>query len=177
MANLFLVSCITVVFLKTTIACIEGCFCKNSPAVIDCLDRGLHELKIDNSTLGKQVYHIFAAYNYLRQINYTNLLEHYPNLNILDVRGNDNFNCSTVPPRRLKVVAVCERTDQPPFVTINGEGLEYRATDSTKTALQVAAANLIVIAVVGGTYLVSVLLRRRRLVQATTQTYSVQTAF
>ncbi|GAU89302.1 hypothetical protein RvY_01868 [Ramazzottius varieornatus] len=117
----------------------------NSPAVIDCLDRGLHQLKLETATFDKRVYHILAAHNYLRQINYTDLLHHYPNLNILDVLGNDNFDCSIVPPQRLKVVAACVRTNQPPFITINGEGLEYRSVDSTRTALQVAGANMVVI--------------------------------
>ena len=175
MASL-LVICLLISFLKSTCGCIEGCFCRNSPSAIDCLDRGLHDLKPANFTVDRRVLHIFAKYNYLRRLNYTVLLDHYPNLNTLDVRGNDNFNCSIVPPRRLKVIAVCDRTDQPPFVAINGEGLAYRPIDSTKTALQVAGANLIVIAIVGGTYFVSVILRRKHLHETASQTYSVQTA-
>ncbi|GAU87225.1 hypothetical protein RvY_00108 [Ramazzottius varieornatus] len=65
----------------------------NSPAVIDCRDRGLHPLKLENATFDKRVYHILAAYNYLRQINYTDLLHHYPNLNILDSdQGTEFYN-------------------------------------------------------------------------------------
>ena len=172
---LLLVVCLLISFSNAVTACIEGCFCRNSPSSIDCLDRGLHDLKPANLTVDRRVLHIFANYNYLRQLNYTALLDHYPNLNTLDVRGNDNFNCSTVPPRRLKVLVTCGNLEEPDS-TFSGDGLDYRPVNSYKTALQVAGANLVVILLVGGTYLVSLFIRRKRLQQAIAQTYSVQTA-
>lgn len=167
--------CVLFVICKSSSACIEGCFCRNSPAVIDCLDRGLHEFRIDNETLDKRVYHILAGYNFIRKVNYTSLMEHYPSLTVLDVRGNDNFNCSIIPPRKLKVLAACERAEQP-YTTLGGEWVEFKTTSSTKTALQVAGANIVVAMLVGGAYFISIFLRRKRLQQASPHIYTVNTA-
>ena len=53
---------------------------------------------------------VLAIGNFLRNVDFQTLIRVYPNLNLLDVRGNSHFNCSNTPPRRLRVKSDCERS-------------------------------------------------------------------
>ena len=53
---LFLV--LSALFDRHSGTCIQGCFCTHSPALINCIDRGLNELNFAAHASDPRVYHV-----------------------------------------------------------------------------------------------------------------------
>ena len=102
---------LTLLLLEYSNACLDGhCRCYEKLEFIDCSHRDLHSIPHAKSTM-ENYRSIIVRGNKLRHLNFTSLLEVFPQVVLLDLRDNSPLLCEDIkrfhPSKSITVISDC----------------------------------------------------------------------